>query len=39
MADDFARLALLLIIAAAFANLSRGTFRAWLRAKFIGAAA
>lgn len=34
--DDLARLALLLIAGAAFVNLSRGTFRAWLHTKFIG---
>lgn len=36
LGDDLARLALLLIASAAFVNLSRGTFRTWLRAKFIG---
>lgn len=34
--DDLARLALLLIFGAAFVNITRGTFRAWLRAKFLG---
>jgi hypothetical protein len=34
--DDLARLALLLILAAAFVNVTRGTFRAWLRSKFVG---
>jgi hypothetical protein len=36
--EDVARLALLLIFGAAFVNISRGTFRKWWRAKFIGAA-
>jgi hypothetical protein len=35
---ELARLALLLIILAAFYNLARGTFRPWLRAKFLGEA-
>ena len=34
--DDLSRLVLLLIAGAAFVNISRGTFRTWLRAKFIG---
>jgi hypothetical protein len=36
MGEDVARLALLLLFAAAFVNLTRGTLRNWLRAKFIG---
>ncbi len=36
--DDVARLILLLIATAAFVNLTRGTFGAWLRAKFLGRA-
>ena len=36
MGDDLARLVLLLIAGAAFVNLSRGTLRTWLRAKFTG---
>jgi hypothetical protein len=34
--DDFARLLLLLLAAALFVQLTRGTTRAWLRAKFLG---
>jgi hypothetical protein len=37
--DDLARLALLLIFGAAFVNITRGSLRKWLRAKFIGATA
>lgn len=33
---DLARIALLLILLVAFWNLARGTFRQWLRAKFLG---
>jgi hypothetical protein len=35
--DDLARLLLLLLAGAAFVNISRGTFRRWLHAKFVGA--
>jgi len=34
--DDFSRLVLLLIAGAAFVNITRGTFRAWLHNKAIG---
>jgi len=34
--EDLARLVLLLLVAAAFVNITRGTFRAWLQAKFVG---
>jgi hypothetical protein len=36
--DELASLILLLILGAAFVNVSRGTLSQWLRAKFIGAA-
>lgn len=36
--EDLARLALLLLFAALFVNLMRGTSRRWLRAKFVGRA-
>jgi hypothetical protein len=34
--DDLARLVLLLLAGAFFVQLTRGTARRWLRAKFIG---
>jgi hypothetical protein len=34
--DDLARLILLLLAGAALVNISRGTFRKWLQAKFVG---
>jgi hypothetical protein len=34
--DEFARLLLLLLAAAVFVQLTRGTLRVWLRAKFLG---
>ena len=37
-ADQLARLLLLLVFAAFFVNVVRGTGRQWLRAKFIGKA-
>lgn len=37
--EDVAKLLLALIAAAALVNVARGSFRTWLRAKFIGAAA
>lgn len=36
MGEDLARLVLLVLAAAAFVNVTRGTLRDWLRAKFIG---
>jgi hypothetical protein len=36
MGEDLARLAWLLILGAAFVNITRGSFRAWLSAKFVG---
>jgi hypothetical protein len=39
MGEDLARLLLLLIAAAAFVNITRGTFRSWLNAKFVGSPA
>jgi hypothetical protein len=35
--NDVARLVLALLAAAAFVNVTRGTFRQWLHAKFVGA--
>jgi hypothetical protein len=37
--NELSRLLLLVVFAAAFVNITRGTFRQWLRAKFIGATA
>lgn len=36
MGEDLSRLILLLLFAAAFVNITRGSFRDWLGAKFIG---
>jgi hypothetical protein len=36
--EALARLLLLLVVAALFVNVMRGTARKWLRAKFVGAA-
>lgn len=35
--DELARLLLLVVFAAVFVNIVRGTLRQWLRAKFVGA--
>jgi hypothetical protein len=34
--DQLARLLLLIVFAAVFVNVTRGTLRQWLRAKFVG---
>jgi hypothetical protein len=37
--EPFARFLLLLVFAAVFVNIARGTLRQWLRAKFVGTSA
>ncbi len=39
MVDELARLLLLVLFAAMFVNVARGSFRRWLHAKFIGSPA
>jgi hypothetical protein len=37
--NDLARILLVIVAAAVFVNVARGTLRQWLRAKLVGAAA